>query len=258
MIASHLERCDALRIDHVMALHRLYYVPEGAEATEGVYVRQPAEELWACLTLESRRHKAVIIGENLGVVPREVNRAMHAHGALGMSVAAFEMGDDRAPLPRPTAHQAGCINTHDMPTFPAFWSGEDVDLHLRVGVVDEDRAHGERHGRSHLRARLRRAFGLSEDVSPEEDTERVLMRLLEHLARSDARAVLVGLEDLLGERLPQNIPGVGDYPNWRRRARRTVEEITGDPSLGEAVERLAAARRGGDEAGPADRMEARS
>lgn len=243
ILSNHLDRCEALRIDHVMGLHRLFLVPDGAEPTEGVYLRQPAEEFWACATLESSRRNAVIIGENLGVVPEEVNRAMRKRSVLGMNVAPFEAGDGDRPLPTPTSDQLACLNTHDMPTFPAFWTGDDVDLHRRLGVLDEERIEDERRGREAFRDHLRRGLDLPRDADPESDVERALAGLLDHLARSDARILLVGLEDLLGEREPQNVPGVGAYPNWRRRTRAAIEQIESDHALARTIERLSAARR---------------
>jgi 4-alpha-glucanotransferase len=107
-------RSSVIRIDHVMGLHRLYWVPDGHEATDGAYVRYPADELYAVLTLEAHRHGTTIVGEDLGTVPRSVRRAMRKHGLLRSYVLQFE--GDRAPR----RDDAAYLSTHDTPTFAAY------------------------------------------------------------------------------------------------------------------------------------------
>src|SRR5262249_36596996 len=127
-LRHHLRSAGLLRIDHVMQFHRLFWVPAGLPAAQGVYVSYPAEELWAVLSLESHRSRTIRVGENLGTVPEEVGAALARHGVLGMYVLQYEVAPGGGGLLRePPADSVASLNTHDMPTFRAFWDGSDVD-----------------------------------------------------------------------------------------------------------------------------------
>ena len=116
-----------LRIDHVMGLHRLYWVPRGFEARQGTYVNYPAEELHAIFNLESHRNRTRLVGENLGTVPPAVNESMERHGLREMFVVQFEeRPDPKAALRSPPALSVASLNTHDTPTFAAHWRGDDL------------------------------------------------------------------------------------------------------------------------------------
>jgi 4-alpha-glucanotransferase len=208
----------AARIDHVMGLHRLFWVPDGMPATEGVYVRYPFEELYAVLCIESHRGRARLVGEDMGTVPGAVRRTMAAHGLLRTYAVQVEAGAAGGAFDHvPSAAMVG-MNTHDMPTFAAFW--------------DEDPR------REALAAALERR---GHEVA---DGPAALDACLLELARSDAEAVLVNLEDMWWEREPQNMPGTGgEQPNWRRLARHGVDELDEVPGLARRLRRVADARR---------------
>src|SRR5205085_1675658 len=115
-----------LRIDHVASLHRVFWIPPGSDADDGVYVRYPAEELYGVFALESYRHQTILVGEDLGTVPPEVPRAMTRHNFHRMYVMQYELQPDPgAALPDPPAMAIASINTHDMPPFGGFWKGHD-------------------------------------------------------------------------------------------------------------------------------------
>lgn len=251
-LAAHFRHASALRIDHVMMLHRLYWVPQGAGATEGLYIRYPHEELYAALAIEAHgsgvRNRAAVIGENLGVVPTEVNEALERWGLLGMSVAQFGFREDpHDAIPRPGPHEMACLNTHDTPTFRAFWNGVDLDENARLGVIDPADAEAERPARERVRGAIREALGLSREAPPDADWGPALLGVLERLSASGAGALLVSLEDLWGEVRPQNVPGVPTdrYPSWRRRVAPAFARFTEDPevtrTLSELMRRGAAA-----------------
>lgn len=232
-LRNHLRYSKLLRLDHVMGLHRLFWIPQGIGARDGVYVRYPAEELYAVLSIEAHRAGARIVGENLGTVPPEVNEAMARHGVLGMSVAQFSFtGDVRRPLPAPKATDLACLNTHDTPTFAAFISGKDLERRVELGLMERARADEERKWRRALAARLSRWAG------GDPGARRVLEALLRFLSKSPAAVVLVSLEDLWLETEPQNIPGTCGGHNWRRKAGRMLEEIVGDRELAAFVRSL--------------------
>jgi 4-alpha-glucanotransferase len=215
VLQHHMRHAGALRIDHVMSLVRLYWVPSGYPATEGVYVRYPRDELLALLTLLSDRHGTVLIGEDLGTVPGEVRASMDRHGLLRMQVLQFELGG--AALPRSPRAVAASFGTHDTPTLAGFWRALDIDDQQQLGLLGESGAAAARAARARLRRRVCRALGLDAHAAEE---VAVLRGLMHHLASGRARLVLLALEDLWLEPLQQNVPGTCDErPNWRRRAR---------------------------------------
>jgi 4-alpha-glucanotransferase len=235
IVQNHLAYAGTLRIDHVMGLHRLFWVPRGFGAKEGVYVRYPADELYAVMCLESHRAKARIVGENLGTVPDYVNEALQARHFQGMYVGQFAVSTkpEEGLLP-PAPGALASLNTHDTPTFAAFWRGEDIVMRETLGLLDAQQAQDERWIRGEQRAAARawlKGRGLLQDgLEPESDAETfaVLRGFLEALGESDAGGVLASLEDLWLEPDPQNVPGTyREYPNWQRKMRHRLEEIFG-------------------------------
>jgi 4-alpha-glucanotransferase len=239
-LRHHLEHAGILRIDHVMQLHRLFWIPQGMGAKDGVYVRYPAEELYAILSLESHRHRAWIVGENLGTVPPEVSEGMDRHGILGMYVLQYELQPgSEGQLREPPAASVASLNTHDMPTFRSFWEGRDADELASLGFYTAEEAQGEKERRRALRQGLTSLLPPTPTGTPrdEAETERaVLHDRLAWLARSPARMVLVNLEDLWQESEPQNVPGTHtERPNWQRKAKLGFEEFSTRPEVVEPL-----------------------
>ncbi|MDR7416665.1 MAG: 4-alpha-glucanotransferase [Armatimonadota bacterium] len=231
-LAHHFRVARLLRVDHVMGLHRLYWIPRGFPASEGVYVRYPADELYALLLLEAWRHGAGVVGEDLGTVPRAVRSRLDRHGLWRMYVLIFE-GDPSGGPREPAPNTVASLGTHDTPPFAAFWTGEDVREREALGLVDAERARSEREHRERVVAGLARAFS----VDPT-DVARALRASLRFLAASRAACVLVNLEDLWQEHRPQNLPGTlgHQYPNWRRRLRYALEDLDSLPEVLSALE----------------------
>ena len=234
-----------VRIDHVLGLHRQFWVPSELGGEAGVYVRVRADELYALLLVESHRAEALLVGEDLGNVPPGVHEAMDEHGLARSFVGQFcfqDQADD--VLPWPPANALATLNTHDTPTFRGFLEGGDVELRRDFGIATAEAAARELGERRELRAALvdfvRRA-GLGD---PEDwDSIAIADALLRRLASSEAQIVLASLDDLLGEATPFNVPGTTtEYPNWRRRARLTVSEIAADPRIAASLRDAAAAR----------------
>jgi 4-alpha-glucanotransferase len=244
-IRHHLRCAGMLRLDHVMALRRLYWVPPGFSARDGVYVRYPADEWLAVLTLESQRHHATIIGEDLGTVPREVRKAMDRHKLQRMFVVQFEASAAEPPLPAVPQPVVASLNTHDMPPFAAYWRALDVADQHELGMTAEDEKSARERGRASTRRAITRQLGLPPAAAEPDGAGPALHGLLEHLAASDARAVLISLEDLWLETRPQNVPGTGaERPNWRRRLRLSLEELTRDRNIAAALDAVARRRNG--------------
>jgi 4-alpha-glucanotransferase len=222
----HLMRhASLLRLDHVMGLHRVYCVPTGMPATAGVYMRFQPDEWYAMLSLEAHRAGAVIIGEDLGTVPRYVRRSMRRHRLLGMYVAELEVTQQDDPsLPEPSAAAIAAIATHDMPPFARFWA--EADTRVTTAIVSSLGARG---------------FLASDDV---DDPRAVLEACLAFLAASRAPVVIATLEDLWLETRPQNVPGTGaERPNWRGRMRHTVEELDDLEDVRGTLRRIAELRQ---------------
>lgn len=240
---------DALRIDHVMGFHRLYWLPEHRPATDGVYVRYPAHEWYAVVNLESHRHRTRIVGENLGTVPPEVEDALQERGIGRMYVVQYEAAPDRYEVLEPVPDDTvASINTHDMPPFAAWWRTYDIRLGEELGHVDEDEAAADRAERATIRRHLA-ALLESEGLVPDgtEAPRALLDGILEWLARSPAPLVLVNLEDLWLETEPQNVPGTEDErPNWRRRAALTLEEMRAREDIAATLGRVDDARANTD------------
>src|SRR5262249_25537097 len=142
-----------LRIDHVMGLHRLWWVPHGRPASAGAYVRYPADELYAILSVESHLNKTKLVGENLGTVPPEVNKSMNRHGLRRMFVVQYEHPVG-GPLRKPEAHEVASINTHDMPMFAAYWKGLDILDRADLGLLGPKDIRREKRERAQLRKDL--------------------------------------------------------------------------------------------------------
>ncbi len=250
-IANQLRYAGILRIDHVMGLHRFFWVPNGAAPHEGTYVRYPAEELYAILCLESHRHRARIVGEDLGTVPPYVRPAMARHGLRRMFVAQYGLTADAGKaLGRIPKASIACVNTHDMPPFAAFLEAFDVDDRVSLGLLDGKGAHREKNARRELVRALTeylRKKGRLPRTGGEPDGETLLRACLSHLAASAAETVIVGLEDLWLERASQNTPGTSsERPNWVRKSRLPLEEFRGLPGVIRALREIDRIRKGGD------------
>jgi 4-alpha-glucanotransferase len=242
-LRHHLQFAGMLRIDHMMGLHRFYWVPHGLGATQGAYVRYPVNELYAVYCLESVRHQTILVGEDLGTVPPEVRPTMAQHNIRRLYVGQYEIQPnyDQPFSPAPPGSLAG-LNTHDMPTFTAFWRDLDLDDRRKLGVLDEATDRQERERRHHIRQAvvqlLRRAGVLGQD----ESLPAVLKGCLQTLAATDAGAVLANLEDLWQETEPQNVPGTWrERPNWQRKARHGLEEFDHVPGVRDTLAALDAA-----------------
>jgi len=238
-IAHQAGLAGVLRVDHIMALTRLYWIPHGMDLYQGTYVSYPADELFAILTLESNLHRCEIVGENLGTVPPEIYEALPRHRIWGMYLAEFQAsgGPEVAP---PSASDVALVGSHDTPTFAGWIAGNDIGERVRCGLLAEGAEPAVRHERARavgwLAARL--------DASPDRPEE-FLARLLGWLGRSNSPLVVPWFEDLWLEEQGVNLPGTrsSERPNWQRPMRRLLDEILTDPSVGGFADVLQQARR---------------
>ncbi|MEO8457206.1 MAG: 4-alpha-glucanotransferase [Chloroflexota bacterium] len=234
-----------LRMDHVMGLHHLYCVPRGMDARHGVYVRFPADEMYAILSLESHRHKAIIVGEDLGTVPPYVHTAMTRHAVHRTYVVQYEAAPGwEDPLPEPRPLSVAAMNTHDMPPFAAYWQSLDTEDRLDLGLLSGEQASAERERMAKTRAAVVRELRRRKLLGRKVPTlEEVLRAALLALGETKAHVVLTNLEDLWCETLPQNVPGTTEERvNWRRKARYTLEEMKTLPQVTDTLRALDLAR----------------
>lgn len=243
-----LQHTKLLRIDHVMALHRLFWIPRGLEPRDGVYVRYRADELYAIMNLESHRHRTAIVGENLGTVPPYVNSTMARRNIQQMYVVQYEL-NPRArrvlrPLPRDSV---ASLNTHDMPPFMAYWKGLDIEDRRKLGLLNARGARLEHKNRRVLERALKRWLARlgwldSASASP----AAFLKACLAFLSASAGRVVLINIEDLWQEIHPQNVPGTQhERPNWRRKTRHSLETLCEMPSVLDVLRQVGGPRRRG-------------
>jgi 4-alpha-glucanotransferase len=234
------------RIDHVIGLHRLYWVPRGATARDGVYVRYRADEWYALLSIAANDAGAVVVGEDLGTVPGYVRPAMRSHGLLRTFVVQREASDQG--LPEPPASSVATLNTHDMPTWAGFWHGDDVPLRQDLGLIDHEQAEKIKAGRRSMRLAMPASIP-ERDLRPDPDgvdPRSSLEAALERLAAGPAAIVMASLGDLLLEVDPQNVPGTGpERENWRRRFPWTLDDLQHRPEIASMLERIDRARRRG-------------
>ncbi|HTR38434.1 MAG TPA: 4-alpha-glucanotransferase [Bryobacteraceae bacterium] len=228
----------ALRIDHVMRFFRLYWIPDGLEATDGTYVRDRFEALLAVLALESVRQKILVIGEDLGTVPDYVREVLHRFGILSYRLLYFERdssGGFRPPDEYPRSALVSAT-THDLPTLAGFWEGRDIDQRRDAGLLpDETTYRSMREERTAEKQRLLdRLIELkllpdwfprnARDV-PELSGE-LHNAIVGFLATTPSELMLLNQEDLLKQTEQQNLPGTTfQYPNWQRKMKCTVEEL---------------------------------
>jgi len=254
-LRANMRHAGALRIDHVMGLARLYWVPQGAETRDGAYVHYPFEDLVGIVALESHRNQCMVIGEDLGTVPDEVRATLARVGILSYRVLFFERqqaGDFKPPAEYP-ADSLVTAATHDLPTLAGYWEGRDLALRRELGLFPTDEPYkAQVLARSQDRARLLLALeregllpeGATVDpVSLPQMTSALLHQLQAYIARSPARVLVVQLEDVLGVREQVNLPATtSEHPNWRRKLPLALERWPDDERFTGLARALAALR----------------
>ncbi|EHK64447.1 4-alpha-glucanotransferase [Achromobacter arsenitoxydans] len=251
MLRASLAHTGGVRIDHILGMARLWLVPDRASSADGAYLRYPLDALLALAALESWRHRACAIGENLGTVPEGFDQRLKDNGVLGMNVLWFmRQAPDARPGPDAPAgftdparwppDAAAMTTTHDLPTLRGWWEARDIDWRVKLGLLGADEDEQTlRRGRDLDRTLLARALDPDAAAPPRQAP---LPALLRFVSSSPCPLLLVPMEDVAGVLDQPNLPGTIDtHPNWRQRLPRSIRATFADPA---AQARLDAARTG--------------
>ncbi|WP_128600821.1 4-alpha-glucanotransferase [Pantoea wallisii] len=235
LLRANMRDCGALRIDHVMALLRLWWIPYGEGADKGAYVSYPVHDLLAILALESQRERCMVIGEDLGTVPQEIIGLLRDRGIFSWKVLFFEQENKRYRLPSDYPRQSiASASTHDLPTLTAFWNEDDLRLRSELGQFAKksllNAAIRQRHQeRAALLQAMRQAGVIPARSNPTADTAltpNLNQAIHRFLAHTDSALLGLQPEDWLEMEKPVNVPGtVDEYPNWRRKLRVPLEKM---------------------------------
>ncbi|AWK89952.1 4-alpha-glucanotransferase [Azospirillum thermophilum] len=261
LLRSNMRHAGALRIDHVMALQHLFWIPE--DGSDGAYVEYPFRDLLRIVALESRRNRCIVIGEDLGTVPEGFRPALERAGILSYRVLYFERSADggfKAPAEYPQGALAS-VSTHDLAAFKGFWTGHDLDWRRRLDLYPTEAARDrDAWDRGVDRWRLLQALGregLRPASYPTDEGDQpyrpeLAAAVHAYMARTPSQIVMAQIEDALQEVEQANLPGtVDEHPNWRRRLSVTVEQLAEDPEVQRILAPLKdpAAGRGGTPTG---------
>ena len=254
LIRVNMRHAGGLRIDHVMGLQHLWWVPRGRPPSEGAYVGYPMDDMIGILALESHRQHCLVVGEDLGTVPEGFRERMADANILSYRVLFFEQdpttGEFAPPETWPRLALA-VVGSHDLPTLRGWWEGRDLDLkrHLQLFPGGAEEAAAQNAVRERDRERLLLALRREKLLEPNEipDTARLSVAVHGYLARGPAMLAMAQIDDLTGEADPVNLPTTStEHPNWRRRLCMTLEELARRPGFNEVAEIFNVERGGGD------------
>lgn len=248
LVRANMRHAGGLRIDHVMALQHLYWVPGGGSPRDGAYVSYPMDDLVGILALESQRRRCLVVGEDLGTVPEGFRERMAAACILSYRVLFFEK-DENGFLPpdRYPELALAVAGSHDLPTLRGWWEAGDIDLKERLQLYPTaDGAVSARQERARDQEQLLVALR-AEGLLPKAgnvDVEALIRAAHAYLSRSKSALAIAQIDDITGEADPVNVPATShEHPNWRRRLSLTVEELSTHPRL-DALSGILAAERG--------------
>lgn len=249
LLRAAMRHAGGVRIDHILGLQRLWLVPNGVSSREGAYLAYPLQDLLRLVALESWRHRAVVVGEDLGTVPPGFRATLADVNVLGTRVLWFERDEMRfmAPCEWHPATLA-TSSTHDLPTIAGWWAGRDIDWRVRLGLLGADETGalllaGRDADRARLWQALRDAGVASGEMAGTDEIHRVLDAVAAFVGATPCALAMLPLEDILGLIEQPNLPGtIENHPNWRHRLPVNVERIMDDPGVRSRFEALASTR----------------
>ncbi len=250
MLRAAMRHAGGVRIDHAMGLARLWVLPDGASPADGVYLHFPVDDMLRLIRLESHRHRAVVLGEDLGTLPEGFQERISSAGVLGMRVLWFERADDQG-FTSPSLWDRGAVSmtsTHDLATVAGWWSGRDTGWRQRLGQIDGDgaaREHNERHRDRDMLWSAMRASGAAHGPPPPPDQpDAAVDAAVRHVGGAACALTLIPLEDVLALPEQPNFPGTLDeHPNWQRRMPAPAATLLDSPAVAARLQGLDAARK---------------
>lgn len=251
LLRANMKHCGALRIDHVLGLLRLWWIPKGEDATQGAYIYYPVQDMLAILALESHRYQCSVIGEDLGTVPDEIVDILADAGVHSYKVFFFETSEDDGGFisPKHYAPQSmAALCTHDMPTLRGFWHCDDLKMGQEIGLYpNQEQLNGLFDDRLECKQGILDSVawhgflpeGVGRDASQVPMDSYLAEALQLHVAAGSSTLLSVQLEDWLEMDQPVNIPGtVDEYPNWRRKLSMNLDEIFAHEGVNRIASRL--------------------
>ncbi len=250
MLRNAMRHAGGVRIDHALGLARLWVVPDGASAAHGAYISFPIDDMLRLIALESHRHRAIVLAEDLGTIPDGFQDRLERAAMLGMRVLWFERHNDRFTSPRVwTQGAAAMTSTHDLPTTAGWWAGRDLEWRGRLGLLgDEANQQHEQHLRTRDRSALwdtMRDSGAAQSDQPAPDqSDQIADAAARHVGGAACDLVVLPIEDALALVEQPNLPGTLDeHPNWRRRLPGPASALLDLPAVTARLAGLTKARK---------------
>lgn len=255
LFRSNMRHCGSLRIDHAMSLLRLWWVPPAAPASQGVYVYYRVHDMIGILALESHRNNCLIIGEDLGTVPVEMKTILREAGIHSYKIFFWEKSENDGGFisPRDYVEQAmSALSTHDMATIEGWWNHSDLALGKQLGLYNDDNVRDIGESRYQDQSRILDSMHwhgvISDNVSRDGRncpmTKELRDGMQVHMCLGNCALFSTQIEDWLGMDKPVNVPGTSDeYPNWRRKLSKNIDDIFADPEVIDLTKKMTDARQ---------------
>lgn len=240
-IAANSKHGGALRIDHVMQIHHLFWIPSGSQAKNGVYVEDNEQDLLNVLTLESFRNQNIIVGEDLGTLPFNFRERLIDRGIFSYRIFYFERDANlnQIPFSDYPARALVSLSNHDLPTFAGFWQGLDIEERIQIGRIKQEEEHTIRSERAKQKAKIIERLVHDGCLAPEvahvawtseTPTDELHTAVLNFILKTPSRLVIVSMEDLVADTRQQNLPGTTtERPNWVTKTKFTLQELRSHP-----------------------------
>lgn len=236
-VSKNMEHAGMLRIDHALGLFRLFWIPEGMEPSQGAYVKYPTEQMMAILALESRRHKTVIVAEDLGTADPASREALMAGGMLSYRLLIYERlypSPDLVPPGQYPRRAFGAVSTHDLPTLFGWWAGHDMQVKRTLSLYPSEDSYqrdlaARKRDKGIILDALKKEGLISDNYEmPSAMNEELMLAIYRHLGRTPCLYVSVSIEDIFRSFEQPNLPGSSEgYPNWKIKTPMPVEALPG-------------------------------
>jgi 4-alpha-glucanotransferase len=244
LLRSSMRHAGGVRIDHVMGLARLWVVPRGMSAAQGAYLRFPLDDLLRLVKIESRRHRAIVLGEDLGTLPDGFRERLQDAGLAGLRVLWFERDTMRFLPPQQWSGDAVAMtSTHDLSTVAGWWQGRDLEWRAKLTTTIEDEDTIRNHDRAALWDAFRASGSAHGEMPASQDSGPVADAAAAHIGHAACQLAILPIEDALALPEQPNLPGtIDEHPNWRRRLAAPADALLRRPDVASRLAALHQAR----------------